>query len=79
MKIMTSEHMKEMDQMPPEHFDEHFLNMMIAHHEGAVVMSKEAQKKAEHPEIKQLAGKIIQAQGPEIERMKNWKEMWEGK
>jgi len=79
MKIMTSEHMKEMDQMPPEHFDEHFLNMMIAHHEGAVVMSKEAQKKAEHPEIKQLADKIIQAQGPEIERMKNWKEMWEGK
>jgi uncharacterized protein (DUF305 family) len=79
MKIMTSEHMKEWEQMPPEHFDEHFLNMMIAHHEGAVVMSKDAEKKAEHPEIRQLAEKIIQAQGPEIEQMKKWKEMWEGK
>ena len=79
MKIMTSDHMKEMDQMPPAHFDEHFLNMMIAHHEGAVTMSKEAQKKAEHPEVKQLADKIIQAQGPEIEEMKKWKEMWSDK
>lgn len=76
MKIMTGEHMKEMDQMPPAHFDDHFLNMMIAHHEGAVTMSKEALKKAEHPEIKQLAEKIIAAQGPEIEQMKKWKEMW---
>ena len=79
MKIMTGEHMKEMDQMPPAHFDDHFLNMMIAHHEGAVTMSKEAQKKAEHPEVKQLADKIIQAQGPEIEQMKKWKEMWSDK
>jgi len=76
MKMMNSEHMKELDQMPPEHFDEHFLNMMIAHHEGAVVMSKEAQKKAEHAEVKQLAAKIIEAQQPEIEQMKKWKEMW---
>jgi uncharacterized protein (DUF305 family) len=76
MKMMNSEHMKEWEQMPPEHFDEHFLNMMIAHHEGAVVMSKDAQKKAEHLEIKQLAEKIIQAQQPEIDQMKKWKEMW---
>ena len=78
MKMMNSEHMKEWEQMPPEHFDQHFLNMMIAHHEGAVMMSKEAQKKAEHPEIKQLAAKIILAQQPEIEQMKKWKEMWSG-
>ena len=76
MKMMNSEHMKEWEQMPPEHFDEHFLNMMIAHHEGAVVMSKDALKKAEHPGIKQLADKIIQAQQPEIDQMKKWKEMW---
>src|SRR5947209_887088 len=76
MRMMNSEHMKEWEQMPPEHFDEHFLNMMIAHHEGAVVMSKDALKKAEHPEMKQLADKIIQAQQPEIDQMKKWKEMW---
>jgi uncharacterized protein (DUF305 family) len=79
MKIMTSEHMKQMDQMPPEHFDDHFLNMMTAHHEGAVTMSKEALQKAEHPEIKKLAEQIIRAQQPEIEQMKKWKEMWGNK
>jgi len=79
MKIMNSEHMKEMDQMPPEHFDEHFLNMMIAHHEGAVDMSKEAQTKAEHPEVKQLAERITNAQGPEIEQMKKWQQIWGAK
>lgn len=79
MKIMTSEHMKEMDAMPPDHFDDHFLNMMIAHHEGAVEMSKEALKKAEHPEIKQLAENIIKAQQPEIDQMKKWKREWEEK
>ena len=76
MKMMNSEHMKEMDQMEPEHFDNHFLNMMIAHHEGAVTMSNHALQKAEHPEIKKLAKDILNAQQPEIEQMKKWKAAW---
>ena len=76
MKIMTGDHMKDMNEMEPSHFDDHFLNMMISHHEGAVSMSKEAQQKAEHSEIKQLADRIIKAQGPEIEQMKKWKAAW---
>lgn len=77
MKIMNSEHMKEMDSMPPNHFDNHFLNMMTAHHEGAVTMAKDALKKAEHPEIKTLSEQIIKAQQAEIEQMKAWKKKWE--
>jgi len=76
MKMMNSEHMKEMDDMEPGHFDEHFLKMMIAHHEGAVTMSKDAEQKAEHPEIVKLAGQIIKAQQPEIEQMRKWKTAW---
>ena len=76
MKIMTSEHMKDMNEMESSHFDDHFLNMMISHHEGAVTMSKEAQQKAEHAEIKQLADRIIKAQKPEIDQMKKWKTAW---
>lgn len=76
MKMMNGPHMKEMDDMEPAHFDNHFFNMMIAHHEGAVVMSKEALTKAEHPEIKQLAEGIIKAQQPEIEQMKKWQTTW---
>lgn len=77
MKMMNGEHMKEMNEMEPKHFDAHFLKMMIAHHEGAVSMSKEAPQKAEHPEIKKLAEGIIKAQQPEIEQMKKWQSAWE--
>lgn len=77
MKMMNGEHMKEMDDMEPAHFDNHFLKMMIAHHEGAVTMSKEAQQKAEHPEIKKLAERIVKAQGPEIDQMKKWQAAWD--
>ena len=76
MKIMTSEHMEDMNEMESSHFDNHFLNMMVLHHEGAVTMSKEALQKAEHAEIKQLADRIIKAQAPEIEQMKKWKTAW---
>ena len=40
-------------------------------------MSDDALKKGEHPEVKQLAKKIIAAQKPEIEQMKKWKDVWE--
>jgi uncharacterized protein (DUF305 family) len=77
MKMMNSAHMEEMNEMEPSHFDGHFLSMMVAHHEGAITMSKEALQKAEHPEIKTLADRIIKAQQPEIDQMKKWKKTWE--
>lgn len=77
MKMMNGEHMKEMDDMEASHFDSHFLKMMIAHHEGAVTMSNDALKKAEHPEIKKLAEQILNAQRPQIEQMKQWQKDWE--
>lgn len=76
MKIMNSEHMKTMDEMEPEHFDNHFLNMMIPHHQGAIDMSKEALKKAEHQEIKDMANRIIASQSEEIKQMERWKAAW---
>lgn len=76
MKIMNGAHMKTMDEMEPAHFDNHFLNMMIPHHQGAIDMSKEALKKAEHQEIKDLAKRIIAAQSTEIKQMEQWKAAW---
>ena len=76
MKIMNGEHMKTMDEMEPAHFDNHFLNMMIPHHQGAIDMANEALKKAEHQEIKDLAARIISAQSAEIHRMQSWKAAW---
>ena len=50
-------------------FDKQFLTMMIAHHQGAVTMSKEQLRKGSHPETKTLAQKIITDQQSEIAEM----------
>jgi uncharacterized protein (DUF305 family) len=76
MKMMTGEHMKKMDEMKPAHLDSHFLDMMSSHHEGAIDMAKQALTKAEHPEIKDLAKRIISAQSAEIKQMDAWAKAW---
>src|SRR5215208_4024715 len=42
--------------------DAAFITDMTAHHQGAIEMAEVAQKRAEHPEVRQLAGNIISAQ-----------------
>jgi uncharacterized protein (DUF305 family) len=53
-----------------------FAQMMIPHHRQAIVMAKQAATKASSPEVKQLAGRIERAQGPEIQKMTGWLETW---
>ncbi len=60
-------------------FDIRFIDAMVPHHESAISMAKEAQQKAEHPEIKSLADAIIKAQTSEIDQMKQWKSTWAAK
>ena len=76
MKMMMGDGMKKMEAASGKEFDLMFLDMMTSHHEGAVVMSKEALTKAERPEIKTLANQIIKAQEEEIKRMQSWKTAW---
>jgi uncharacterized protein (DUF305 family) len=54
-----------------------FIEMMIPHHQGAIEMAKEALQQAKHPEIKQLAQNIINAQQAEIQKMNEWKAAWQ--
>jgi len=79
MKMVSAERMQEMDKMESNQFDINFLDMMTAHHQGAVTMAKQAEQKAEHAEIKELAAQIIKAQQPEIEQMQKWKAAWGSK
>ena len=57
-------------------FDLRFLNAMIPHHEGAIVMAKDAISKSTRPEIKQLNQDILTSQQAEITQMKQWRKAW---
>jgi uncharacterized protein (DUF305 family) len=46
--------------------DTDFAQMMITHHQGAIEMARLAGERAEHEELKDLAGAIIRAQEREI-------------
>ena len=59
-----------------DEFDHLFIDLMISHHQGAIEMAIVAQERAEHPEIRQLAGEIIAAQQPEIVEMTGWRNAW---
>jgi len=57
-------------------FDLRFMNAMIAHHEGALMMAQDALAKSQRPEIKKLAQEIIDSQQAEIAQMKQWQQAW---
>lgn len=57
--------------------DEMFVTMMIPHHEQAVEMSDMLLSKPDpDPRVADLAQRIKDAQGPEIETMKEWLDNW---
>ncbi|PSF31270.1 DUF305 domain-containing protein [Aphanothece hegewaldii CCALA 016] len=57
-------------------FDHRFINAMIPHHEGALVMAQEALNDSKRPEIQKLSQEIISSQQKEIEQMKQWRQSW---
>ena len=63
-------------QMSGNELDVMFIDMMIPHHQGAVAMAEDALAKAEHPEIKEMARAIIDAQGREIDQFRKWRQAW---
>ena len=60
----------------PSPADIMFAQMMIPHHEQAVVMSDYALENTSNPEVLALAEQIKAAQQPEIEQMTSWLEEW---
>ncbi|WP_128374550.1 DUF305 domain-containing protein [Streptomyces cavernae] len=53
-----------------------FAQMMIPHHQQALEMAKLADGRAADAGLKDIAGKIEQAQEPEIKTMTGWLESW---
>ena len=53
-----------------------FAQAMIPHHRQALEMATTAEAKASSADVKALATRIKQAQGPEIEEMTTWLQNW---
>lgn len=53
-----------------------FAQQMIPHHRQATEMAKMAEGRTQNQDVLDLAEKIQQAQGPEIETMSGWLESW---
>ncbi len=57
-------------------YDLRFIDSMVPHHRGALVMAQEALKKSKRPEIMKLAKGIITEQKKEIAQMQQWRKQW---
>jgi uncharacterized protein (DUF305 family) len=57
-------------------YDLRFIDGMIPHHEGALVMAEAALENSQRPEIRQMAEEIIAAQQVEIAQMQDWRAEW---
>lgn len=59
-----------------DNYDKAFIEMMIAHHQGAIDMAELSPDRAKHDEVKQLSQSIITAQQKEIADMQQWQKDW---
>lgn len=57
-------------------YDLRFLDSMIPHHQGALVMAEDAIVKSKRPELINLAKSIIADQKVEIAQMQQWRKQW---
>lgn len=62
----------------PGSTDAMFIEQMVPHHQDAIDMSELALTRAERPEIRDLARRIIESQSAENEQMRGWYEEWFG-
>lgn len=59
-----------------QEFDLMFIDMMIPHHQSAIVMAEIALERGEHQEILDLAQVIIDSRQAEIDQMMAWRDAW---
>lgn len=64
--------------MGSKSMDQHFIVMMIPHHDGAIAMADLALTRAKHSEIKELAKSIKASQTSENAQMRTWYRQWFG-
>lgn len=59
-------------------YDRHFIDMMVPHHQVAVMMAELALERATHPELREFAKAVIRDQTGEIAEMRRDRKAWYG-
>jgi uncharacterized protein (DUF305 family) len=57
-------------------YDLRFIDSMVPHHQGALVMAQEVIQKSKRPELIKFAKNIITEQKKEIAQMQQWRKKW---
>jgi uncharacterized protein (DUF305 family) len=57
-------------------YDLRFIDSMIPHHQGALVMAQEVLEKSKRPELIKLAKGMLADQKKEIAQMQQWRKQW---
>lgn len=68
--MMTVEDMSALASLTGAEFDQRWMEMMVAHHQGAIAMAETLQAEGSNPEAIELAGQIIAAQQAEIDQLR---------
>ncbi|MGW4478167.1 DUF305 domain-containing protein [Rhodococcus triatomae] len=68
--MMSADDMAALENATGTEFDRAWLEMMIAHHQGAIDSSRQIQADGSSEQVEELAGKIVAGQQAEIEQMR---------
>jgi uncharacterized protein (DUF305 family) len=74
--MMGEEEMERLAGLEGIEFDLAFIDMMVAHHEGAITSAEQVIDDGENPQVRQLAEDVIAEQEAEIAQMSSWREQW---
>jgi uncharacterized protein (DUF305 family) len=74
--MMSEADMSHLMDLAGAEFDLAFVEMMAAHHQGAIDMANTELKDGSLPQAKQLAQQIIDTQQDEIDQLQQWKTKW---
>jgi uncharacterized protein (DUF305 family) len=74
--MMRQAEMQRLMDLQDVRFDLAFIDMMTAHHRGAIQMANTELRDGSLPQVKDLAQQIIDAQQTEIHQLQGWKQDW---
>jgi len=63
---------------PDRTFDLRYVNAMISHHRGAMLLAEQLKSNSARPEMKALAEDILTSEPSAIEELYSWKRAWYG-